>query len=274
MPDATLKLKALHFLRLHKGPHILRLPNAWDAATARLFESAGAAALGTTSAGIAFSLGYPDGERIPRGEMMEAVRRICRAVSIPVTADMESGYGPKPEDVAATVREVLEAGAVGLNLEDSAGVSLLETSQQVERIRAACEAAAAAGVPALINARTDVFWHGGDAAAGFDEALGRLKAYRDAGAGCLFAPGLREMNTIARLAREVGAPLNVLAGPGLPCARDLENVGVARLSLGSGPMRASLGLMHRIARELLDAGTYGAMLEGAMPYTEINERMR
>jgi len=276
MADATLKLKALHFVRLHKGPHILLLPNVWDAASARVFEAAGAKALGTTSAGIAFALGYPDGQRIPREEMMGAVRRVVRAVSIPVTADVEAGYGPSAEDVAVTVRDVIDAGAVGLNLEDAASdVSLFETSQQVERLQAARDAAAGCGVPIVINARTDVYWQGvGDHSGLFDEALRRLAAYRDAGASCLFVPGVRDVNTIARMARAVGAPLSVLAGPGMPCARDLENVGVARLSLGSGPMRAAMGLMRKIGRELLETGTYAAMSDGAVPYQEMNELMR
>jgi 2-methylisocitrate lyase-like PEP mutase family enzyme len=275
MADATLKLKALHFLRQHKGPHILLLPDAWDAATARIFEAAGASALATTSAGIAFARGYPDGQRIPREEMLDEIRLIARSVTIPVTADVEAGYGPSPEDVALTVRGVLEAGAVGLNLEDAASdVTLFDIAQQVERIHAAHEAAKASG-PLVLNARTDVFWQaGGDSGGLYDKALRRLIAYRDAGASCLFAPGLRDMNTIARLAREVAAPLNILAGPGIPSARDLENVGVARLSVGSGPMRAAMGLMRRIARELLESGTYGALLEGSVPYQEMNELMR
>src|SRR5947207_3009910 len=148
MHNATLKSKALHFLRLHKGPSILLLPNAWDAASARVFEAAGAQALGTTSAGVAWALGYPDGQRIPRAEMLAEIRRIAGAVSIPVTADVEAGYGPSPEDVAATVRDVLDAGAIGMNLEDAASdVAMLELAQQVERVRAAREAATAAGVP-------------------------------------------------------------------------------------------------------------------------------
>src|SRR5262247_2084362 len=120
MHDASLKHKAIHFLRLHKGPRILLLPNAWDAASARLFEAAGCSAIGTSSGGVAFSLGYPDGQRIPRQEMLAAVARIARAVTVPVTADVEAGYGPSPEAVAETVRGVLDAGAVGLNLEDAA----------------------------------------------------------------------------------------------------------------------------------------------------------
>lgn len=276
MLDATLKMRALHLLRLHKGPHILVLPNAWDAASARIFEAAGFNAIGTTSAGVAYSLGYPDGQRIPREEMMAAIRRIAGAVSIPVTADVEAGFGQSPEEVAETVRAVLDAGAVGLNLEDaSSDVALFDVAQQVERVRAACQAAAAAGIPLVINARTDVYLlRVGDPGGYFDEALRRLTAYRDAGASCLFLPGVRDANTIARMARAVAAPLNVLAGEGMPCVRDLENVGVARLSLGSGPMRAALGLMRKVAKELMETGTYGALFEGAVPYQEMNDLMR
>jgi 2-methylisocitrate lyase-like PEP mutase family enzyme len=276
MADSTLKAKAMHFLRLHKGPRILLLPNAWDAASARIFEAAGATALGTTSGGMAFALGYPDGQRVPRGEMLGLIARVARAVSIPVTADVEAGYGPSPENVAATVRDVVEAGAVGLNLEDAkSDLALFEVTEQVERVRAAREAATACGVPLVINARTDVYLQAvGDPAGSFDESLRRLTAYRDAGASCLFLPGVRDASIIARMVRAVNMPLNVLVGPGMPSVRDLENVGVARLSVGSGPMRAAMGLTRRIARELFESGTYDAMLEGAVPYAELNELMR
>jgi 2-methylisocitrate lyase-like PEP mutase family enzyme len=277
MPDATLKSKAIHFLRHHKGPHILLLPNAWDAASARVFETSGFSAVGTSSAGIAYSLGYRDGQRIPREEMLAAIGRIARAVATPVTADVEAGYGTSPDEVGETVRALLDAGAVGMNLEDAASdMVLFDLAQQVERVQAAREAATAAGVPVVINARTDVYLmhEEGDAAGSFDEALRRLSAYRDAGANCLFLPGVRDGNIIARMVRSLGAPLNVLAGPGLPSARDLENIGVARLSLGSGPMRAAMGLTRKIARELLETGTCTAMLDLAVPYREMNELMR
>jgi 2-methylisocitrate lyase-like PEP mutase family enzyme len=161
-------------------------------------------------------------------------------------------------------------------LEDAASdVVLFDLEQQVERVRAAREAATAAGVPLVLNARTDVYLQRqGDTGGCFDEALRRLTGYRDAGATCLFLPGVRDANTIARMARALGAPLNVLAGPGLPPARDLENIGVARLSLGSGPMRAAMGLMRQVSRELLETGTVNAMLDFAVPYQEMNELMR
>jgi 2-methylisocitrate lyase-like PEP mutase family enzyme len=173
------------FLRMHGAGRILVLPNVWDVVSARLFEQAGFGALATTSAGIAFALGYPDGERISRAEMIAAVGRIAGRVSVPVTADMEAGYGPRPEDVAETVRETIAAGAVGMNLEDAdpAGSGLFEPERQVERVRAAREAAEATGVPFTLNARTDVFlMRVGEASGRLAHAVRRLTAYREAGA--------------------------------------------------------------------------------------------
>jgi 2-methylisocitrate lyase-like PEP mutase family enzyme len=239
---------------------VLVLPNAWDAASARIFERAGFAAIGTTSAGIAFSLGYPDGERVPLGEMMDAVKRIARAVQVPVTADVEAGYG----DAARTAREVWAAGAVGMNLEDSTDQGIFDLTPAIQAVRAA--------VPAMvINARTDIFWRRmGDEASRFERAVERLNAYRKAGADCLFAPGVHDSAAIARLVEAVRGPLNVLAVPGTPPGADLKRMGVARVSTGSGPMRAALGLLDRIARQLHNQGAYLAMLNGAMPYAEAN----
>ena len=239
-----------------------------------MIEAAGFPALATTSAGIAFTRGYPDGERISRGEMAEAVRRIAARVRVPVTADMEAGYGRTPQSAAATARAVIAAGAVGMNLEDAPadGDGLLDVALQADRIRAACDAAASAGVPLVINARTDVFL----ACIGAPEtrlahAVSRLNAYRAAGADSLFAPGVTDRATIAALVREVGGPLNVLAGPGCPPVPELEALGVRRLSLGSGVIRATLAHVRRIAEELQGGGTYSALLgESVPPHAEIN----
>src|SRR5579864_6557457 len=154
--------RARQFLALHDGRKTLLLPNAWDVASARIFEDADFPAIATSSAAVAFALGYPDGQKISRNEMLEAVRRIAEAVHVPVTADMESGYGNTPEDIAETTREVLAAGAVGMNLEDSSGPesnSVADLDLQKERIRAAVEAAAHAGIPFVLNARSDIFLH-------------------------------------------------------------------------------------------------------------------
>ncbi len=265
--------KAALFRRLHQGPGILVLPNVWDVASARIVEQAGFPAIATSSAGVAFALGYPDGERISRDEMTSVVARIVAHVGVPVTADMEAGYGRGPEDAAATVRAVIAAGAVGMNFEDSQGEGgepLLAEALQVERVRAAREAANATGVPFVLNARTDVFLEQvGEPAGRLAHAVRRLDAYRSAGADCLFAPGVSDPATIAMLVKEVHGPLNVLAVEASPPIRELERLGVARVSLGSGPMRAGLTVLRRLAEELRTAGTYG-VLAGAIPHAELN----
>jgi len=270
------KSKATTFRGMHRGPKVLLLPNAWDVASARIFENAGFGAIASTSAGVAFSLGYPDGEKISREEMLARVGRIARTVKVPVTADVEAGYGSRPEDAARTASEVIAAGAVGMNLEDAThdpAHPLEELSRQLERIRAVREAALKTGVLLVLNARTDVYLlKVGDAGKRYDETVRRLAAFRDAGADCVFIPGLSDAETISRIVRDLKCPVNILAGPGSPSVRELQNLGVARVSVGSGPMRATLGLVARIAQELKTAGTYSA-LEGGMPYADVNRML-
>lgn len=268
--------KAEAFRAMHRGPKVLLLPNAWDVASARVFEEAGIGAIATTSAGIAFSLGYPDGERISREEMLAVVARIASAVKVPVTADVEAGYGIRPEDAARTAEGVIEAGAVGMNFEDGTDDSahpLTDLPLQLERIAAVVEAGRRSGVLLVLNARTDVYLRDvGPAERRYDEALRRLTAFRDAGADCLFAPGLRDSETIGRLVKDLAFPVNILAGPGSPSIPALGKLGVARVSLGSGPMRATLGLARRIGEELNSTGTYKS-LEGGIPHAELNRLM-
>ena len=270
------KVAAMAFRGMHRGPKILLLPNAWDVVSARIVEDAGFGAIATTSAGIAFTLGYPDGEKISRAEMMARVGRIARAVKVPVTADVEAGYGPRPEDAARTARELIEAGAVGMNLEDGmedTAQPLLELPLQLEKIRAVREAALKTGVLLVLNARTDVYLAKvGDPEKRYHEALRRLVAYRDAGADCVFLPGVTDAQTIERIVRDVKCPLNILAGPGAPTVPELQKLGVARVTLGSGPMRATLGLVRKMAAELKATGTY-AGLEGAIPHAEVNRML-
>jgi 2-methylisocitrate lyase-like PEP mutase family enzyme len=270
------KAKAERFRKLHLGPRTLLLPNVWDVASARILEEAGFEAIATSSAGVAFSLGYPDGQRISRSEMVAAVARITRAVKVPVTADVESGYGDRPEDAVRTASEVIAAGAVGMNLEDGrddASQPLIDLSLAVEKIRAVREAALAEGVPVVLNARTDVYLaQVGPPERRYDETVRRLAAYRDAGADCLFAPGVRDTPTIEQLVRDLKWPLNILAGPGFPSVLELQQLGVARVSLGSGPMRATLGLLKQIAEELKASGTY-KLMEGAPTHAEVNRMM-
>ncbi len=266
--------KAVQFRQLHRGPGVLVLPNAWDVASARIFEDAGFPAIATTSAGIAFSLGYPDGQRISREEMIARIGRIVRSIKVPVTADIEWGYGSTTEEISRTTREVIEAGAVGLNLEDTTGRAdqpLLNLERAVEKIKAVREAAAGLHMPLVVNARTDIYLlAGGNPDADYQEAARRLLAFRDAGADCVFAPGLKDAETIARLVKAVECPLNILAVPGTPSIAELEKLGVARVSVGSGFMRATLGLLRRAAAELKSAGTYAALADG-IPYAEINK---
>jgi 2-methylisocitrate lyase-like PEP mutase family enzyme len=263
--------KANLFRDLHRGPKILVLPNAWDVASARILENAGVAAIATTSAGVAFTLGYPDGQKISRGEMLSVVARIAAKVKIPVTADVEAGYGNRPEDAALTARALIEAGAVGLNLEDRTDDRrLVDLSLQLEKIAAVRETSRMMGVPLVLNARTDVYLlELGKAESRFAETLNRLIAFREAGADSLFAPGIRDLEVISRLVRELQNPLNILCGPGSPSIPELQRIGVARVSLGSSTMRATLGLVQRMAQELQTTGTYNA-LEGAPSHAEVN----
>lgn len=276
MPSTTQSTKAELFRSLHRGPKILVLPNAWDVASARIFEEAGVSAIATTSAGVAFTLGYPDGQKIPREEMLAVVARIAARVKLPVTADVESGYGKRPEDAAQTAVEAIQAGAVGVNLEDADHENeraLVELPLQLEKIHAVTEAGSRLGVALVINARTDVYLEQiGTPETRYDETIRRLSAYRDARADCLFAPGIRDVETIARLVRDLRHPLNILVGPGSPPIPELQKLGVARASLGSSAMRATLGFAKKIAGEVLSSGTYST-LEDAPPHLDVNRMM-
>jgi 2-methylisocitrate lyase-like PEP mutase family enzyme len=284
MSTEVQQAKANRLRELHQGEGVLVLPNAWDALSARVFEDCGFAAIATTSAGIAFALGYPDGERLTRDEMVEATSRIASVVEVPVTADVEAGYGPSPEAAAETAREVIGAGAVGLNLEDAAdpvppgsaaagsdASPLADLGAQLEKIRAVVEAGRGARVPLVVNARTDLYRRSlGDEAWRFGETVRRANAFLEAGADCVFVPGVTDAETISSLAREVAGPLNVLAGPGSPSTSELAGLGVRRVSVGSGPARAVMGLIRRMGRELLEEGTCASIAEGAIPYPEAN----
>jgi len=267
----TQRWKAEAFRKLHDGPRILVLPNAWDVGSARVVAAAGASAVATSSAGVAYVLGYPDGQVIPRGEMLDMVRRIAAAVEVPVSADVEAGYGTTPEAAAETARGVVEAGAVGMNLEDTGDDGkLLPLDLAAERVRAARAAAEAAGVPLVINGRTDAFGPVGLAdAERLPEAIRRANAYLAAGADCAFVPWATAREDVARLVREIRGPLNVLGTPAALPADELEKLGVRRLSVGSGIARAAYGLARRAALELKERGTYGAMGAGAIPYAEM-----
>jgi 2-methylisocitrate lyase-like PEP mutase family enzyme len=265
MDRETQRARAIRFRALHQRPGILVLVNAWDPASACIFEKAGCTAIATSSAGVAASLGFAD-EDIPVSVMLEAVARIAAAVSLPVSADMEAGFGDTAGKVVETAKAVLQAGGIGMNLEDAAG----DPALHVEKVQAVRHAADAAGIPLVINARTDVYLRQlGDPAGRFDEAVRRSNAYRKAGADCLFVPGVRDAATIGRLTGAIDGPVNILAVPGAPPVAELQRLGVRRVSVGSGAMRATLALAARIARELLDAGTYTSLID-AIPYADVN----
>jgi 2-methylisocitrate lyase-like PEP mutase family enzyme len=276
MANLEQRKKAEAFRAMHSAREVLLLANVWDVASARIIEQAGFPAIATTSAGIAFAQGYPDGQRISADRMIAAVAQIAGAVNVPVTADVEAGYGSKPEDAARTARQVVEAGAVGMNFEDATGdpaEPLTDLSLQLEKIRAIREAVDHSGAGLVLNARTDVYLlRIGEPAKRYDEAVRRLSAFRDAGADCLFVPGVRDAPTIGRMVADLRCPVNILAVPGSPSVPELAALGVKRISLGSGPMRAALGLVRRLAAELQGQGTY-VNLEGAPSHAEMNSLM-
>jgi 2-methylisocitrate lyase-like PEP mutase family enzyme len=273
MSQSSLRTKAETLRRLHDKPNILVLPNVWDMASACLVEQAGYPALATTSSGIAFSLGYPDGEKISRDTMIDICGRIARRAKVPVSADIEAGYGPDPKDTAETVRLAIAAGIVGGNIEDGTHdprQPLCPIELAVARIRAARKAGEEAGVPFVINARTDHYLAGGGLTEeGFNETVRRGRAYREAGANCIFITGLTDRETIRRLVEAVGGPINILTRPNGPSVPELKALGVARVSVGGMLMLATMGLVRRAAAELADPGTYG-FAEGVVAHAEMN----
>jgi 2-methylisocitrate lyase-like PEP mutase family enzyme len=265
--------RARAFRSLHHAEKMLLLPNAWDVITARLFEDSGFAAVGTTSFGIARAHGFRDGDNAAYEVTLSMVQRMARALTVPLNADVEAGYGDTARAVAERAAELIRAGVVGFNIEDGqahADSPLADLSLQCEKIAALKEAGSAAGVPAFVNARTDVYWLGvGAGSTALDEALRRAQAYAGAGADGIFIPGLVAPRAIASAVQAISVPLNILASPATPPAAHLAELGVKRLSLGSGPVRATLGLLRRIASEVIDQGTY-AFLASAVPYDEAN----
>jgi 2-methylisocitrate lyase-like PEP mutase family enzyme len=269
--------KAAQLRALHQGPPILVLPNAWDAASARIFQAEGFPAIATTSAGVAASLGYPDGGVVPSREMIEAIGRIVRAVDVPVTADIEHAYGATPSAVADNVLRVLAAGAVGINIEDIVpGAPDLEPiALQTDKIATIARAVVTAGVRVVINARTDVYLRAiGAPETRLGVTIERGKAFLAAGADCIFVPGVVDADTIRRLVEGIGGPINILAVKGSPTIAQLEALGVKRVSLGSGPHRATLALTRDIAHELKTTGTYDRFTTHALRHDETNELMR
>ncbi|WP_062439807.1 isocitrate lyase/PEP mutase family protein [Herbidospora daliensis] len=263
---SSLTEKARLFRSLHVPGDPLLLPNAWDVASALLTEAAGAKAVATTSAGVAWSLGVPDGDNLGRDRAAEAVRRVAGAVGVPVTADIEGGFGATPDEVAVTVTRILEAGAVGVNIEDGAR----DPGDTAARLAAARRAADDFGVPLYINARIDTYLRGGDDLA---DTLRRASAYLEAGATGIFVPGVRDPQLAAQLVKEIDAPVNMLLGPGAPPIGVFAEAGVARVSLGSSVAAAAYAVAKAATEELLAGGTYDS-IAGGLPYGELNNLLQ
>lgn len=264
--------KAEAFRLLHRRGNLLVLPNAWDVPSARIFEDAGFPAVATSSAGMMVSLGFPDGEEIPPDEFLSAVRRIAKVLSVPLSVDVVGGFGPGPEAVARMVRAVVGAGAVGINIEDfvHSTKALLPVEKQVARLKALVRARES-GVRFVINARTDAFRFGrGDEGAKLEEAIRRAEAYRDVGADCVYPMGLTDTGAISTFVRALEFPTNVMVRKGLPTVPELRRIGVARVSFGPSASYAAMGMLKRASREVLEEGTYGSLVDGAITFDELN----
>lgn len=248
------------FRSKHHGPRLLLLPNAWDAMSARVFVAAGFDAIATTSGGVAWSLGYADGEQAPWHEVVAATARIVRVAGVPVTADIEAGYGETPDAVMHSVSEIIKAGAAGVNLEDGAlrgPAPIRSLADAADRVRAAREAAKAAGVPIVINARTDLYLRNiGEEASRFDETIERGRAYLAAGADCVYPITLRDPATIGRLVKALAAPINVNVRAGSPSVAELEALGVARASTASQVALMVVSVTRQIADDLRATGRF------------------
>ena len=265
--------KAEAFRRLHDRKDVLVLPNAWDVPSARVFEDEGFPAVATSSAGMLVSLGYPDGEGIPHGEFVGAVGRIARVLSVPLNADVVGGFGDSPEGVARSVKAVVDAGAVGINIEDFAHGSkeLLPLRSQLERLRSLIRLREETGVPFVINARTDAIRFAvGEEGAKMREAIRRAEAYRDLGVDCVYPMGLSSADSISAFVKTLDFPVNVMVRKGLPPVPELKRLGVARVSFGPSASYAALGLLRRASREVREKGTYGNLTEGAITFDELN----
>lgn len=262
MDNETQVRRAEALRQMHDRRNILLLPNAWDAGSARLFATHGFRAIATTSGGVAWALGYADGEQAPLDEILAVVRRIIRVVNLPVTVDFESGYGTTPADVATSTDAVIEAGAVGINLEDGmpGHGPLRNVEDAAARIRAAREAATAAGVPLVVNARIDNWMHpASDPAAPLTDAVTRARAYLAAGADCVYPIGLSDPETLKTFVETIDAPVNVMAGAGTSPLTELARLGIARVSTATWFAALALGTVDHAARAMLETGRFDAL---------------
>jgi 2-methylisocitrate lyase-like PEP mutase family enzyme len=276
MISSIQKEKAELFMKLHHDKEILVLLNSWDAGSSKLIEACGYKAIATTSMGVAASLGYPDCEVIQLSEMIEVITRIVNAVQVPVTVDIEAGYGNNTDEVIESVKKFIATGIVGINIEDSINLSpvLIDEMEFCERISAIRELSDSLGFHLVINARTDSFYTStGPTQEKLSESIKRGNKYREAGADCIFIQPVWEKETISTLVKEINSPINILSNPGIvagspPSVRELQELGVARLSLGSSLMKATLALIKKVADELLEKGNYNTLFNSMTPLPE------
>lgn len=276
MVSKSQKEKADKFLKWHYDQDILVLLNSWDRASSKVVEGCGYKAVATTSMGIAASLGYPDCQVIPLNEMLGVIQGIVHAVHVPVTVDIEAGYGNSIPEIINSVAKFIDAGVVGINIEDSLDLrpDLVDTMEFCERIAAIRELADSKGFHLVINARTDSFYtSSGSGQEKLAESILRGNKYREAGADCIFVQPVWEKETIATLVREINAPINILANPSIgaglpPSVQELQDLGVARLSLGSSLMKAVLAMIKKVADELSEQGTYASLMKSLNPLSD------
>jgi len=255
------------FRGMHSGPNLFFLPNCWDVGSARLFEQLGAPALATTSAGVAWSNGYPDGDAIPAERLVATIRAIGRVIKVPLSVDVESGYSEDATLVGELVAALLDAGAVGINIEDGSRTpaALMAKIDEAKRV------AVRAGVDLFVNGRTDVYLRAlVPEAARVDETLSRARRYRDAGADGLFVPLVVASREIQAIAASAGLPLNVMACPELPSATELASLGVRRLSVGSALAQLALGNAALAAERFLRDGAFEALGERTIAFSKMN----
>ena len=267
------KEKAELFLKYHQDKEILVLLNSWDIGSSKLVEASGYKAIATTSMGIAASLGRPDCQVVQLSELLETVTGIVNAVHVPVTVDFEAGYGNSLDEIINSVKQAIATGIVGINIEDSIDLNpiLIDEREFCERISAIRALSNSLGFHLVINARTDSFYTSSRSQKEkLAESIKRGNKYREAGADCIFVQPVWEKETISTLVKEIHGPINILANPGNaggipPSVRELQDLGVARLSLGSGLMKATLALMKKVADELSEHGTYNILLDALTP---------
>lgn len=257
---------------------ILILPNAWDVASARLFENAGFRAVATSSAGMLVSLGYQDDEEIELEFFLGIIKKIAETLSVPLSADLLSGFGSTRKEIETTIKGAINAGAIGINIEDFSHETkkLTPLDKQLEKLKAIQDVGESMNVPLVINARTDAIRYAdGDDRQRFDEAIRRCRAYRDVGADCVYPMGLSDRALISEFVRALdGFPTNVMIRRGLPPIKDLESLGIARVSFGPSASYATMGLLKRISKEIREDGTFSLLVNDAISFDELNSLAR